>query len=276
MKVKSRGTSKYLRVQRGGAILLLGTVLLSPRAPASSEAEVVLRRVERNLRLEGVEAVIQLTNYERDGVERVSRFSMAAKFFEEGQLEKRVYRFFEPAEIRGTGILVFDYEKRPDDLWVFLPALRKTRRIVSKERGKAFMGSEFSYADLTVPIWGEYDVVSAADAEAGGEMCSVVLLVPKLASTAALDGFARRQYWVSQTTAVVRRGLFFDARGAPRKELSTSDVTLVDKTKKRYRAMKMEMKNRETGRRSSFSIEKIAYAPQTKDEYFTTSYLERP
>ena len=65
--------------------------------------------------------------------------------------KKRLMRFTHPADVKGTGLLTYDYEKKDDDIWLFLPSLRKTRRIVSSEKSKSFMGSEFSYADMTPP-----------------------------------------------------------------------------------------------------------------------------
>ena len=74
----------------------------------------------------------------------------------------------------------------------------------------------------------------------------------------------------------MRRTQFFDAGGKLLKELNTSDVKLIDPEHKRYRAMKMEMVNKQNGRKSIFESEKVNLVADTKDEYFTTRYLERP
>ena len=81
---------------------------------------------------------------------------MASKTFEDNT-EKRIIKFISPAEVQGTGILIYDYENRPDDMWIYLPALRKTRRIVSREKSNSFMGSEFSNADMTAPSLEDFE-----------------------------------------------------------------------------------------------------------------------
>ena len=60
------------------------------------------------------------------------------------------------------------------------------------------------------------------------------------------------------------------------KELKSDNIKLLDPDKKRYRAMRMEMLNKQNGRRSIFNSDKVSFAPGTKDEYFTERYLERP
>jgi hypothetical protein len=247
-----------------------------PSANAAPTPQEIMGKVALNLKLDGSEAVVKMTVIEKNGTTRTNKLSMATKLYDGGKTEKRIYRFLEPADVKGTGVLVFDYEAKADDLWIFMPALRKTRRIVSSDRGKAFMGSEFSFADLTIPDLGSYGATLVKEEDAGGESCYVVDVTPKDASVGKEEGYARKTYWVSKATHVVRKGVFYDLAGAKLKELSTSDVKLLDSAKKRYRAMRMEMINVQNGRKSVFQTEQIAFAPNTKDEYFTTPYLERP
>jgi hypothetical protein len=244
-------------------------------ANAGPTAQEIMDRVALNLKLDGSEAVVKMTVIEKGGTTRSNKLSMATKLYDAGKTEKRIYRFLEPADVKGTGILVFDYEAKADDLWIFMPALRKTRRIVSSDRGKAFMGSEFSFADLTIPDLSTYSAALVKEEAAGGESCYVVDVTPKDAAISKEEGYSKKTYWVSKTSYAVRKGVFYDLGGAKLKELNTSDIKLLDSAKKRHRAMKMEMVNLQNGRKSIFQTEQIAFAPDTKDEYFTTVYLER-
>ena len=71
------------------------------------------------------------------------------------------------------------------------------------------------------------------------------------------------------------RGLFYDKDGKLLKELITGTSSCSTPKNKRYRPMHMEMINKQNGRRSVFDSSKVTFAPNTKDEYFTTGYLER-
>jgi len=201
---------------------------------------------------------------------------MATKLYDGGKTEKRIYRFLSPADVKGTGVLVFDYETDADDVWIYLPALRKTRRIVSSQRSESFLGSEFSYADLNVPRLDDYSYQLLREEAFGGEQCWVIDVLPKAEQTAQGEGYSKKTYWISQEKFVLRKSVYYDLDGQPLKQLENNDFKLLDPERKRYRPMRMEMTNTQNGRRSVFTSEQVVSAPGTKDDYFTQRYLERP
>jgi len=173
-------------------------------------------------------------------------------------------------------VLVFDHEAEADDVWVYLPALRKTRRIVSSQRSQSFMGSEFTYADMNVPALDDYDYELLKDEAYGGETCWVIEVLPKTSEIAAAEGYSKKTYWISKEKFALRRGLYYDAKRQLLKELKADDLQLLDPKLKRYRPARMEMTNKQNGRRSVFSSKKVTFTPDASDDYFTPRYLERP
>ena len=251
---------------------------LAPRATHAGggpSAREIMEKVTVTRKLDGSEAAVKMTSIGEKGETRERQITMATKLYDGGKTEKRIYRFQSPADVQGTGVLVFDYEAKADDVWIYLPALRKTRRIVSSQRSQSFMGSEFSYGDLNIPALDEFDYTLVKEEPAGGEPCWVIDVLPKDKETAASEGYSKKTYWVSKEKFVVLRGAFFDKDGKPLKELVAKDVKLLDPKNKRYRSMHMEMINKQNGRRSIFESQKVTFAPNTKDEFFTTAYLER-
>jgi hypothetical protein len=75
---------------------------------------------------------------------------------------------------------------------------------------------------------------------------------------------------------VIVKGAFFDLDGRALKELENQEFKLLDAKRKRYRPLRMVMTNQQNGRRSIFATEQVAFTPETKDDYFTPRYLERP
>jgi hypothetical protein len=253
------------------------TVEAGPKAPAALGARGIMEKVTVTRKLAGSEALVKMSNFAGQGkAPEVKAITMATKLYDGGKTEKRVYRFTEPAEIKGTGVLVFDYENKPDDVWIYLPVMHKTRRIATSERSKAFMGSEFSYGDLNIPKLDDYDYRLKDDETAGGEPCYVIDVTPKTNELKKEEGYDKKTYWISKKTFVFRKILFFGLDGKPLKEMTASNVQLLDPKHNRYRAMRMEVVNLRNKRRSVFDTEKVSFAPDTKDEYFTTTYLERP
>lgn len=274
----SRGLPALLKLGIGLAALALATgVVPAPTAAlAAPSAREIMDKVALTRKLDGSEAVVTMNIMDEKGGSRVRKITMATKLFDAGKTEKRIYRFLSPADVKGTGVLVFDYEASADDVWVFLPALRKTRRIVSSQRSQSFMGSEFSYGDLNIPPLDDFNYTIVKEEAVGGEDCWVIDVVPKKKEIGEAEGYSKKTYWVSKKTFFPRKGLYYGLDGQLAKELKNDNVKLIDPKKSRYRALRMEMTNKKNGRRSVFESEKVALAPDTKDEYFTPAYLERP
>ncbi len=268
------------RISRKAITLFLsaavGLGLLAPteRVDAGPDAKGIMQQVSETRKLDASQAVVKMTIGGKDGKKRERKLSMASKLVDGGKTEKRIYRFLDPADVKGTGVLVFDYADKDDDMWIYLPALRKTRRIVSSQRSKSFMGSEFSYGDLNIPALDDYKYKHLKSENAGGEDCHVIEVLPKNDKVAESEGYSKKIYWVSKAKNTIRKGVYYDLDGEEVKELTTSDVKLLDPKHKRYRPMKMVMKNKANHRESTFETQKVSLdAP--KDDLFTTSYLER-
>jgi outer membrane lipoprotein-sorting protein len=258
-----------------GAWLLPGATRGADGASDSLSARDIMDKVTMARKLDGSEAVVKMTVVGDKGQTRERAISMATKLYDGGKTEKRIYRFVSPADVQGTGVLVFDYEAKADDVWIYLPALRKTRRIVSSQRTQSFMGSEFSYGDLNIPALDDFNYTLVKQEPWAGEACWVVDVLPKNQDVAEGEGYSKKTYWVSKEKLAVVRGLYYDKDGKLLKELIARDIKLLDPRNKRYRSMHMEMVNKQNGRRSVFESQKVTFAPATKDEYFTTTYLER-
>ena len=260
---------------RTGLIAAVLTATAATAQPAPSPRDI-MSKVALTRKLAGSEAVVTMTIVNDQGQTRQRTLSMATKLYDGGKTEKRIYRFQSPADVKGTGVLVFDYESQADDVWIFLPALRKTRRIVSSQRAQSFMGSEFSYGDLNVPALDDYAYTLRGEETQAGEPCWVIDLAPKSQDIAAGEGYSKKTYWISKAQHVLRRALYYDLEGKLLKELKTDQVELLDAKNQRLRPLRMEMINLQNGRRSLFVSSKISFAPDANDEYFTPRYLERP
>ena len=255
--------------------MALALISPDPGAQAGPSGREIMDKVAQARKLDGSEAVVSMSIVNAKGQSRDRKLSMATKLFDDGKTEKRIYRFLAPADVKGTGVLVYDYADKADDVWVYLPALRKTRRIVSSQRSKSFMGSEFSYGDLNIPPLDDFTYKLVKEETYDGDACWVIDVAPKNDKIAGDEGYSKKTYWISKDEHAVRKGLYYDLDGELLKELHNDDIKLLDPKKKRYRAMRMEMTNKQNGRRSVFKSEKVAFTPETKDDYFTSRYLER-
>ena len=111
-----------------------------------TDPKEIMKKSRDQSKLSGIEAKTTLEINDGKGNQRIRETSMVSKIFSDGT-EKRTILFLSPADVKGTGILIWDFEGKEDNMWIFMPALRKSRKIVSAEKSKNFMGSEFSNAD---------------------------------------------------------------------------------------------------------------------------------
>ncbi len=226
-------------------------------------------------RVAGVEAVATMTIIDSKGRQRVRKLAQISKLYDNGKTEKKLIRFLAPADVKGTGFLTFDYRENDDDKWLYMPALRKTRRIVSSENAKSFMGSEFSYADMTPPTVEDFTYNILGEEEINGVLCWKIEITPKDDDIADENGFSKKISYIGKQNYVIRKVVYFDLDEELHKEFTVYEIKELDIQNRKYRLMHIEMENKQSGRKSIMKVEKIQFKPNVKDEYFTTRYLER-
>ncbi len=238
-------------------------------------ARQIIDKSDENGKVSGAESISTMTIIDAKGRKRVRKVAQVTKLYDNGETEKKLVRFLTPADVKGTGLLTYDYEKKDDDMWLFMPALRKTRRIVSSEKSKSFMGSEFSYSDMAPPIWDEFTFKKLADETIHGELCYKIEIVPNDDDIADENGFSKRVSFISKKDFVPRKSIYFDLDGELHKEMTIKKVKKVDEKNNKYRPTDLIMVNKQNGRKSTLLIEKIVVSENVKDEYFTIGYLEK-
>lgn len=235
----------------------------------------IVDRGQKAIRVEGVQGVSIMRIIDKKGRERVRKIKQVTKLFDNGETEKRLIRFMEPADVKGTGLLTYDYASKDDDLWLYMPALRKVRRIVSSEKAKSFLGSEFTYSDMTPPSLDDFDFQLLGEENTDGTLCHKIEWKPKDEEIAEENGFSRRITLIGKDDFVVRKSIYYDLDGELLKELVVHEVKELDTVNHKFRAMNLEMINHQNGRRSMLVNESIEFNPDVDDTYFTTRYLKR-
>ena len=226
-------------------------------------------------KLAGSEAVSTMTIIDSKGRERVRKIAQVTKLYQNGDTEKKLIRFLSPADVKGTALLTYDYNDKDDDMWLYMPALRKTRRIISSEKAKSFMGSEFSYADITPPTLDDFNYKKSGEEAAAGTMCWKIEMIPIDDDIADENGFSKKISFIGENDFVIRKAIYYDLDEELHKELSVKEIKKLDIKNHKYRPMHMIMVNKQNDRKSILKVDKIQFKPNVKDDFFTTRYLER-
>ncbi len=235
----------------------------------------IAERAQEAIKVKGVQGVSEMRIIDARGRERVRKIKQVTKLYDNGDTEKKLIRFIAPADVKGTGLLTYDYKDKDDDLWLYMPALRKTRRIVSTEKAKNFMGSEFTYSDMTPPSLDDFDFKNLGDEEIDGILCYKIEWIPKDDDIAEENGFSRRITYFGKKDFVIRKAVYYDLDGELVKEMIVHEIKELDTVNHRYRAKHLEMVNLQNGRKSILLNEQLEFNPDIPDDYFTIRYLER-
>ena len=257
------------------AVLMITAFLNPLYADDNLTAKEIYEKAVTGNRLDGSEAVSRMVIIDKKGRERVRDTAQISKLYDNGETEKKLIRFLAPADVKGTGFLTFDYEKEDDDMWLYMPALRKVRRIVSSEKSKSFMGSEFSYADMSPVPSSDFSFKLLGSENVKGTECHVIELIPVDDETADENGFSKKIGWIGKEDFVIRKAEFYDFTDTHFKTMYTENISLIDPEKKKYRPLLMTMENHDNGRKSILEIKKIVLNRNVGDEYFTQRYLSR-
>ena len=263
------------QIQLSLNIILIPAMVLVSNGLAAQSGREIMEKSREVSRMVGMEAVSTLKILDAKGRERIRQTSMASKLFSASDTEKRIIRFLAPADVKGTGLLIFDYEEKNDDMWIYMPALRKTRRIVSSEKSKSFMGSEFSNADMSAPRLDDFEYNLLASEQVDGVKCWKINVIPVNDDVMDEMGFDLKTVWIGQADYVTRRAEYFDENEELVKVMTAKDVKLLDPAGKKYMATNMVMENVQNGRKSVMTMDKVQFSPDVGDQYFTIDYLEK-
>ncbi|MDY0062336.1 MAG: outer membrane lipoprotein-sorting protein [Myxococcota bacterium] len=172
-----------------------------------------------------------------------------------GYQDKTLIRFSEPGDLRGTGFLIFQHGAEEDELWMYLPAVKKTKRLAATERKDAFVGSDFANEDLRNENLLAYDYTLLRQEKCPGSelQCWIVEAKPATAAEKKGTGYCSRQIWVSPDFLVRQVDYYTKESGdKPTKTLSFLDFTSDPAWKGFERPARSLMVNHKKGTQTEF------------------------
>ncbi len=158
----------------------------------------------------------------------------------EGDGDKSLSIFDSPRDVKGTAFLSYTHALEPDEQWLYLPALKRVKRISSNNKSGPFMGSEFAYEDLTSQEVEKYTYKFLRDDQLDGRPVFVIERKPAY----KYSGYTRLITWLDKEMYQPLKVAFYDRKGALLKTLTASDYQqYLDRY---WRPGKMRMVNHQT------------------------------
>nr|VFJ75360.1 MAG: outer membrane lipoprotein-sorting protein [Candidatus Kentron sp. FW] len=186
-----------------------------------------------------------------------------------GDGDKSLTIFDTPRDVKGTAFLSHTHATTPDDQWLYMPSLKRIKRISSANKSGPFMGSEFAYEDLSSQEIEKYTYKWLRDETLNGKETFVIEHYPQYKGS----GYKRLTVWVDKKIYRPLKIEFFDRKNAPLKTLTFTGYQQYEGSY--YRPDQMKMVNRQTGKSTVLAWENYEFGTGLEDSDFNKNVLKR-
>lgn len=183
--------------------------------------------------------------------------------------DKSLVLFDTPRDIEGTALLSHAKILDPDDQWLYLPALKRVKRISSSNKSGPFVGSEFAFEDFTAIELNKFDYRHIGSEACGERQCDVLERLPRYAKS----GYSKQISWVDRDVFQIRKVEFYDRRGDLLKVLELGDYRQYDNGV--WRAHKLAMSNQQTNKQTDLLYQDYAFDVDLDNKDFLKGRLSR-
>jgi len=236
--------------------------------PPDLSADDIIRKMLRTdaFNWEGARTRLRMVLTDRDGKKEYRLMEILGR--RSNGLMRTVVRFLEPRNIAGSAFLMLERKDGPSEQYIYLSGLKRTRRIVGREREGSFMGSDFTYADMQ-----RIDAKHARNTRLSDEKIgdTPVYVIESKIDPDAESTYSRLLTRVRKTDFIPLRTQFFDKKGKLLKTLYTRRVRKIEGNPV---VMEARMQNKQTGHATDLIVESLKRQDNVPDTVFTPTALE--
>ena len=212
-------------------ILLLLPFIASYAFADDPEARAIMEKVDARDDGDNQVSDMEMILIDKKGKDRIRKIHAFSK--DKGEDILKLMFFQHPADVKDTAFLTFDYDDpdKDDDQWLYLPALKKTKRIASTDKSGSFMGSDLTYSDMTSRNLEDYDYTfyeKAKEKEVKGAKTWVIWSIPRSKDIIKETGYEKSLIFVRQDNFFVIRALHWVRDGGYKKYMDIKKLDLID------------------------------------------------
>lgn len=237
------------------------------RAQSLSARDILLRAQEKQFPKNSV-SEITMTLIGRGGDQRIRKILTKRKEGPDGE-NKSVAYFLSPADVKGTAFLVWEHKAQPNDIFLYLPALKKIRRIAGEQKRQSFMGSDFSYADMESRDVDDAEHRILSEQTLDGQAVWVIESVPKPESDSEYGKLVSQ---IRKEDFIPRKVEFYDKKGRLYKVM---EVLRVGPVGQEVLPLHFSMHNIQTDHKTEILLENVQLNQEIPDDEFTHRAVQR-
>jgi outer membrane lipoprotein-sorting protein len=216
-------------------------------------------------------ARVQMVLISKDGRTRERELTMLRKNLENGEQRYYIY-FHRPSDVRGTTFMVWKYPQRADDRWIYIPAINLVRRIAADDARSSFVGTDFSYEDISGRDVDADEHRLLREDTLKGRPVFVIESRP----VSAAD-YERKLSWIDKQSLLPLREEYYDVQGALYRAYTSDEIRAIEVGSTTVATVvKRTMQNVKKGHRTEVTFSEVEYNVGVGDDLFTESSLRRP
>lgn len=218
---------------------------------------------------------LTMTLINEDGNERVRQLTALSKLKADGKQTARLLKFQSPADIKGTTTLLVEQSGDDDDIWIYLPALKKTRRLIADNKKDSFVGSDLTFGDLLGHPSDEWKSTLLSEETFQGKSVYRIESLPKDETIIHATGYSKRILWIDVESGIALKTEYWDENKQLLKTATITDIVPVKSEIDKWQFMDLLIENHQTNHKTH--MHSTAFTPNIdlSDELFKASALEK-
>ena len=248
-------------------------LLLTQLALADLTADEIMKANNKQIKVADESVVIDMTLINKKGKERKRVITLSTQTNSKDE-QNSLIKFNSPKNISGTGLLTLEHTDAEDDQWLYLPALKRSRRISSANQTDSFMGTDFTYEDLSTEDLSAFKYTLMGEENLDNESNYLIKAEPINEEEAQDSGYSHRLLWVRKSDFIVSQIKYFDKQGKLSKILTAKDIQPIPNTPV-SRARQVVMKNLNTQHTTELEYKNFKINQGKSDNEFSMRSLER-
>jgi hypothetical protein len=266
--------SRFSIVILAASMIFLPGLLAAARAD-DPKAREIMKKVDARYDGDSQTADMEMVLIDKGGKKRFREIRTFSKDMEADTF--RLMFFVSPADVRHTGFLTYDYDnpEKDDDQWLYLPALKKTKRIASSDKSGSFMGSDLNYSDMTSRNLEDYDFSLKDELDVHGQLVWLVESVPRTKKVAKETGYSKSLLFVRQDNFYVIRAIHWIEDGGYLKYVDVKHLEQIDGIWVSTEMHVFKKKGKSVVHRTELRWKNIQFNQNLEEELFTIRRLEK-
>lgn len=214
-----------------------------------------------------MKAKVMMKLISKSGKERIRELTML-RLNQGDNGEQKYYMYFhQPADVRQMAFMVWKYPGKNDDRWLYVPAIKLVQRIAANDKNSSFVGSDFTYEDVSGRDVSEDTHTLKGEEVMNGDSVYVLESVPKDEKSAY---YSRKVSWIDKETFLPLKEEYYDQRGDLFKTFMAEQIKVVEGI---ATIMQRTMANAQSGHRTVVTFEAVTYNNGLEDSIFSERYL---